>query len=530
MVNGSLSLPEDYWETIEINPKDIEFLNTYLFELEKPLTSQELTRALISERICLEKKILQNQQHDLGKVYFPKDKYQVDEILLFPALDWQKGKVANIRPGKNPEIDSFEVIEVEMEGGQHRQFAASLANHRLNQPLEVKIDNELLDVEEVTKHNGEHIQDLVVKALTHDPDLVSIAWHWFPRALLVDVNIGHLNLAEAVLDMSNGGPLPTKTLLEQIDLPSDVNPELREFSLNYALQNDSRFDEVGPAGEVVWFLRRLEPEPVQHPPIYLQYQPVIYDRKTLTLPILTLERQLDDELTDQSGEVGILNEVVVTLTYPHWRSGTLPLTRRVAQLFPTAYESPRIQFTLMDGDTGTKYPGWVVRPEHYVYGLREWYENQGLIPGSLIHIKPGKQPGEVQISYQKRRASREWIRTVLVGADGGIVFAFLKQTVTATFDERMAIAIPDVEALDTVWEKGSLRHMPVEQVILKMMRELAKLNAQGQVHAQELYAAVNVFRRCPPGLVLSVLSSQPDFNHVGDMYFRLESESNLEEA
>ena len=62
MVNGHLSLRKDYWETLEITPKDIVFLNNHLFELETPLTTQELTRALVSERIRLEKQALQNQQ------------------------------------------------------------------------------------------------------------------------------------------------------------------------------------------------------------------------------------------------------------------------------------------------------------------------------------------------------------------------------------------------------------------------------------------------------------------------------------
>jgi hypothetical protein len=42
-----------------------------------------------------------------------------------------------------------------------------------------------------------------------------------------------------------------------------------------------------------------------------------------------------------------------------------------------------------------------------------------------------------------RRSNREWVRTVLVGSDGGIVYAMLKQIVEANFDERMSIAVPD---------------------------------------------------------------------------------------
>ena len=42
-------------------------------------------------------------------------------------------------------------------------------------------------------------------------------------------------------------------------------------------------------------------------------------------------------------------------------------------LFPTAYEAPRVRFTLVDGESGQKFPAWVVRQHRYVYGLADWY-------------------------------------------------------------------------------------------------------------------------------------------------------------
>ena len=60
------------------------------------------------------------------------------------------------------------------------------------------------------------------------------------------------------------------TLLKDTGLPSNVNPRLQAFSLNYALQEDTRFDEVGPAGQLLWYLRRLEPPEVLYPPRRLE--------------------------------------------------------------------------------------------------------------------------------------------------------------------------------------------------------------------------------------------------------------------
>ncbi len=358
------------------------------------------------------------------------------------------------------------------------------------------------------------------EGLGANPDFVRIAGRWFPRALLVDVNTGHLNLAEAVLDMAGGGPLSTTALLEQVELPSDENPKLVEFSLDLALQEDPRFDEVGPAGRILWYLQRLEPDEVRQTPIFLQYQDVDYDRSVLTPQMLELERLLDDELSPIGVTADFEKDATVELLYPHFRAGTLPLSPRVRPLFPTAYEAPRIRFMLVDGDTGEKFPGWVVRNPGYVYGLKDWYHQRGLMPGSIIRVQPGADPGEVIVRVDSQRSRRDWVRTVLVGSDGGIVFATLKQVVSAAYDERLAIAVPDLEMLDKVWLERQRKQPPFERIVVDMVRELTKLNPQGHVHAIELYATVNLVRRCPPGPILALLASRMWFVHVGDFHFR----------
>lgn len=520
MLITPLSLRSDYWESFEIQEQDLDDLYNHLLELEMPLTPQELARAVIEQRIAAEKKALESQQRAEGDVYLPKGHYLTGQSLVFPALNWKKGKVTGVRPGNNPEMGPFEVIEVQF-NGEKRQFAAGIEDHRLNQPVEVKLDDPLLDPGYVEKHYGEMIADQLTLALEENPDLVRIAGRWFPRALLVDVNIGHLNLAEAVLDMNGGGPLPTKDILDQIELPTDVNVKLTEFSLNLALQEDGRFDEVGPAGHTLWFLRRLEPDPVKEPPVYLRYRPQTYESDTVQSYLQQFDAVVCDELESIAPPRETTDEIKVGVIYPHWRAGTLPLCNRLLRFFPTAYESPRVIFTFIDGDSGQKIDGWVVRANRYAYGLRDWYIHQGIFPGSLLRIRLGKNRGEVIVTADKRRPTREWIRTAIIGSDGGLVFAMLKQMVVTNFDDRLAVAIPDQAALDQIWETGSKGRGPLEPIVLSTMRELAKLNPQGHVHAQELYAAVNLVRRVPPGPILNLLVTRPWSAHLGDLYFRL---------
>jgi hypothetical protein len=509
----------EYWTDIQTTQQDLEFLHNYLFEHETPLTARELVSVFIHERIRAEQVAVQSQREAGGKTYFPRETYQIGDDILFPALDWKHGKVTSVRAGVNPEVGTFDVLTVKFDGDAERLFASSLPDHTLNdQPASVEESE--FDMEEIQRLYGTAIEEKIEAAFGADDDIVRIAGRWFPRALLVDVNVGHLNLAEAVLDMAGGEPLPTSALLKDVSLPEGVNPKLAEFSLNLALQEDDRFDEVGPAGQVLWCLRRLEPLEVREVPLYLQYDPIAYDRSALDEQMLDLKSHLDDELSElEAGSNADTKEVTVSLIFPHLRAGTLPLSARVRSLFPTAYESPRVRFTLVDGRTKKKLPGWVVREHRYVYGLREWYKSNELMPGSLIRIQRGDHPGEVIIEAKTYRATKDWVRTVIVGADGGLVFALLKQPISAEFNDRMAFAIPSVDAVDQLWLQNNRR--PFEKLVADMIREISKLTPQGHVHAQELYSAVNIVRRVPPAPLFALLSSRPEFIHVGDLHFRL---------
>lgn len=521
MVVAAFKFRENYWEDFHLLEEDIECIYNHLLEVETPLTPEELVSVLVAERIQRELRALEAQRLAGGEVYLPKESYPLQQKLAFPALDWLQGEVVGSRKGWNPDIGDFSVIQVKFEDGELREFASNLDRHALNEPPEVSGEN-IPTPEAVMKACGDQLVDKLETGLAANSDFVKIAGRWFPRALLIAINAGHLNLAEAVLDMSGGGPLPTVELIRQIELDSDENPKLVEFSLDLALQEDPRFDEVGPAGKILWFLQRLEPEGVRQTPEYLRYREVEYEPNLLTPQMMLLVENLDDELSDLQVSAKAGESVSVRLLYPHLRAGTLPLTPRVRPFFPTAYEAPRIMFTLVDGETGEKIPAWVVRESGYVFGLEDWYRRRELMPGSILRVRRGKAPGQVIIQADTQRSRRDWVRTVLVGTDGGMVFAMLKQVVTAAYDERLGIMVPDFDLLDQVWSDRRVKQPPFERVVVDIVRELTKLNPQSHVHAAELYAAINLVRRCPPEPILALLASRPWFVHVGDLHFRFD--------
>ena len=120
------------WKNLTITDADLQDLLAYLFETETPLSIESLARILIHNRLEHERKVLEERQKTLGKVYIPKEHFTPGEQITFPHLDWKSGTVSAARQGNNPEIGEFKVITVEFEDGEKREFAAELAEHPLN--------------------------------------------------------------------------------------------------------------------------------------------------------------------------------------------------------------------------------------------------------------------------------------------------------------------------------------------------------------------------------------------------------------
>ncbi len=510
---------EQYWDEFSLLPADFDHLINYLVDNESPKTLDELTEVLIAYRH--EKLVeLMEDTFSQGKIYQPAESYEVGERVIFPHMGSLVGEVLSVRPGRNPEYEPFSVIHLQMKDGSERQFAAELAQeHPLNDVTYVSV----MDVspEELYQKHGAKVKSVLQRALEQAEQFVAVAHQWFIRDLMVDISAGQLNIAEAMLDMDEGGPLPTTDLLTEIELPTEIPEELRVFSLEYALMRDKRFDEVGPTGQGVWYLRRMEPQGVLEIPEHLRYIPIPYNRALLDEVMLSLERQIDDEWSeiDVDEEEAPVDgeEITVILSYPHWRGGTLPLTYRLAQLFPTARITDRVRFTFVDADTGESFPGWVVRSNRYVYGLGDWYDEYKVAPGTYIDLQQGEEPGVIEIGVRQFRSRRgEWLRTVTVD-DGRLSFEVTRVPVTCEFDELAAIAVPDPEAVDELSEQFTKVTLPA--LVDQIFRGLAVLSLQRAVHAMTLYAVVNLVRRVPPAPLMAVLATVPQFTSLGNNYW-----------
>jgi len=511
-----------YWdEEFTITSDDLEYLGTLLVDDELPRSAEELGRLLVQHH-CQREETLIDQTLSQGTPYQPKRSYQKGEKVVFPALGYDMAEVVGVRPGQNPEYGEFEVIKVKFDTGKPREFAAKLeGDHLLNREAQAVTTEgtEPLSAEALAELYGNQVGKRLKERLESEPGFVRLAGKWFPKDLLVEVHIGHMNLAEARLDIADGGPLPTESLLGDLELPEEITPQLRIFSLNYALQEDDRFDEVGPAGQVLWFLHRLEPEPVKSIPRHLQYHPINYDPALLTSEMVTLEREIDDEWSDLEPTSGA-EPATVILTYPHWKAGTLPLSSKLAPIFPTG-RTHRIRFTFVEkGNGDNQIPGWVVREGRYVYGLEEWYRTQNIPAGAYLELAPGDEPGTVIIEPRNQRDRREWVRVALP-VNGQLTFEMRKELIACEYDELMVVAEDDAEAMDRVWTRVSENHLTLSQLTAEVFPELAKLSPQGTVHAATLYSAVNAAMRTPPGPLLVELVTSDIYVPVGDNYWVL---------
>lgn len=510
----------EYWEShFSLSESDLEQIYAYLLETEKPQTVADLTDLVINSRVKEQANTLRRLM--TGRtVYQPQRSYAVGEEVVFPALKLAQGKVTAIRTGYNPEYGTFNVISVDLKG-KTREFAADFqGEHSLNDGNGSALTEEMVgDAEAIRQAYGQKVAARIEKTLASREDFINIGEHWFVKPLMADVNIGHLHLAEAILEVENGGPLTTAEILPQLELDRGIDPTVQEFSLAYHLQQDGRFDEISPQGPVSWFLHRMEPESVQTVPERLEYRPIPYDRALLTPQQVQLEQELDDEWSDLP-PVEEPVPAVLALSYPHRWAGTLPINSKTWGLF-NPERSPRQRYILVDDETQEEIVVWVVSEYRYVYGLASWYKDNSIPVGGFIHLQPGPQPGVVTLGYDRRRSQREWVRLAVV-KDNKIDFELTRRVIPCGYDELLIVGTDVVTAVDAHARRPASSQVSLGGLLAEVFPSLAGLTPQNTVHAKTLYSAVNMLRRVPPGPIFAELVRNPAFKPVGDHYWQYE--------
>lgn len=519
---------KEYWQEFAVSDQDIQDIGMMFLEVERPLSSRELGRALV-DRHCQREQGLIRRQLAQGAVYRPNGTFSVGETLVFPHMGFALGQVVDLRPGHNPEHGEFSVITVEFQGngsaaggGKVRSFAADLQGpHKLAFSDGLSWENEFsVSSDDLYARYGELVEDQLENRLESEPGYWSFRGKWLPAGVGVDVHVGLLNISEAVIDIQ-GEPLAPEAIMADLDLPKEVPAPIKEFSLNRALSRDKRFDDVGDASQVRWSLRRWEPPIVLASSPRLVGKPVAYDRTKLDVTHLQLEREIDDELSRLIAPptASRAESVTILLGYPHWRVGTLPYTERTRSLFPDGDLDQHTLITFEEqGALERVFPGWVLREWGQVCGLEEWYKVNQVLPGAYIRLSRRPDSKRVGIELLPRRMQREWVR-VAYEKDGKLEFKMEKRPIAYEYDELAVFDDGDHAAVDSVAQAEAERGRPLADLVRSVFLSLVELSPNGMVHSKTVYAAMNVLRRCSPGLVFSVLFGVPEFVTAGDGYW-----------
>jgi len=511
----------DYWgSAFNITDSDIDQIYNHFLEVEQPQTIGQLAFNIIAHRVAAEKTRI---EHLLANriVYQPLKAYAVGDELVFPVLKFAHGQVTAVRDGYNPSYGKFHVIQVTI-NNKSREFAADLhIDHALNQAVEdVTAVVDAIDLDDLYDLYGEEVEDKLEEALSKREGFIRLGRRWFVAALMSEVNVGHLHLAQAILEMNEGGPLPVSEILPHLDMDPGTDVSVQAFSLNYALMKDPRFDEVAPKGKVTWFLHAFEPEGVKQTPERLVYKPVPYNRALLTPQLILLERELDDEWSEIKSDTAA-QSVVFSLMYPHRYTGSIPLSARIRPLFPPS-NSPRQQVILVDDQSGEEITTWVIQEQRYLFGLKEWYDANEIPVGGFVHLAPDPDNNVIKIGFDRRRAQREWVR-LASASDNRIKFELMRRAVGCGYDDLLIVGTDVVAAIDALWRRAETNQRSIASLMAELFPELANLTPQHTVHAKTLYSAINMLRRLPPGPVFAELVHHPAFQPVGDHYWRFDN-------
>ncbi|MCB9421102.1 MAG: hypothetical protein H6667_14970 [Ardenticatenaceae bacterium] len=521
MIQSPTQKPEYWEENFTLTDSDIEQIYNHFLEVEKPQTAAQIARVVIAYRVAEEQNKVARQL--AGRmIYQPKNSYAVGDELVFPVLGYANGTISAVREGYNPQFGTFSVVAANI-NGKSLEFASQLdIEHPLNQDAAISADALTVDLKELYARYETAVTQKIAQSLGKSENFVRIGQQWFIKGLMAEINIGHLHLSEAILEMSGGGPLTVDEILPHLDMDSSLDKAVQAFSLNYGLQHDARFDEVAPRGKIAWFLRRLEPDEVQKIPERLQYTPIPYDKALLSHQLLLLVRELDDEWSDLpvSKAESTPQTAVFTLLYPHRLSGTMPLSSRTIPFFPSS-TSPRQRVVFIDETTQEEIEGWVVKEHRYVYGLGDWYEENGIPIGGFIHMKAGPEPGVIYLGYDRRRAQREWVR-LATAVENRIKFDLMRRSVGCGFDDLMIVGTDVVTAIDALRRRAESHQRSIASLIAELFPELAEANPQNTVHAKTIYSAINMLRRTPPGPLFAELVRHPAFQSVGDHYWQFD--------
>jgi hypothetical protein len=507
-----------YWQDFELASDDLDYLSEILIEQEAPMTVGDLAKRLMEARLENEKAVWENREAQ-GRVYQPREAYQEGDRLVFSALGDAVGTVVGVRPGRHPDYAPFDVIQVTMEGSEEsREFASNLTHpHALNfmqVGQETDLDLDDLGAVSATLYDryGHYVTPALLNGLRQSPDFASFGNEWFLRGFMVPIEEGHLNLAEAVLDLAAGFS-SAQEILDVLEMPPETSHAVQLFSLNHAMASDqqSRFRFAGTNARMEWCLPKVA-----------DAKPLRFDRGPMDI---SRDHELDqvvelggDETVEPDGHPEV-KEWSHTLTFYDWYWGHLPydLGARGLLAAPLLEDQlcSRVILRFASGEEAfpavVRYPsqgqlGWWGSPE-----LRHFFETKELAPGATLTVRRTSS-SEADPVYEIDYLPGPAARMEMLDYDEGRQPVFRRLNLKCHVDEEMALPRSRFSALEALRlldeserrQTSLLLKTAFQRVGEKLLRGLGIVY---RASFADLFVATNIDRPLP-GTILQAIFEQ----------------------
>jgi len=521
-----------YWQDFELVDGDLEHLSELLIEEEAPLTVEGLTRRLMERRVENEKAVWEDREAK-GRVYQPREAYAEGDHLVFSALGDAVGAVVGLRPGRHPDYAPFEIIQVRMQGvSEMKEFASSLSHpHALNfiqvdQDEDVSLDDLDAVATALFERYERYVTPAVLAGLRESPEFVEFGEEWFLKGFLLPVAEGHLNLAEAVLDLAAGFS-SAQEILDVLEMPAETSQAVQMFSLNHALASDKqqRFKFAGTKSTTDWCLPRVA------------------DSKSLRFGQgprdISLNHLLDDVVEIVSdgdlerGSPRKMEEWSHVLTFYDWYWGHLPYDVGARDLLPepSLEDQSCTRLHLRPASGSERFPVVVYYPSERQLGwwgsaeLRNFFETRELAPGATIWVRrtPSSETDSV---YELDYLSGPATRMEMLDYEEGGQPVFRRLGLRCQLDEEMSLPrsrFSALEALSLLAENerrvtSLLLKTAFQRVGEKLLRGLGIVY---RASFTDLYVAVNIDRPLPATILEAIFEQEvyPSFYIDEDGYY-----------
>jgi hypothetical protein len=339
------------FENFVLEPAEIRQIEIFIAKKSKPVHVTEIGEYIISNRL---EKFAEIQQ---TRLYLPTEKYSVGERMLFcfPNNKFIIGEILWIEKGhESTQMGRYDKLVVSLHGfEEEKQFASNCPTFPKKRYAEDGPKEGIILPINIVNEQKEKIIPVIRGSLAHHEEFVNVDDTWFIRSLLPEIRPDELELCHCRIK-EKGVPLSSEFLICEVlkIAPESEKCEAFLFSLNYCLQYNDSFIKCKITEEMQWDIRR-------------------------PVPPKTIQNTLSQEAI---------------------KLGFIKITKGLRDLIDYCNFSKEITFKAY-GEY--EIHAYIDNGTNQIYGreIKQWFEENQLKPGDMIHINSPDTSGEKPILY-----------------------------------------------------------------------------------------------------------------------------------